>query len=171
MKNATLPPSKRSRIEHQMDRMIIFMFALLFAMCLIGAVQFAIWTKNLSPKMWYLAPDNAPTAFNPGKPLLAGVYSFVTSFVLYGYLIPISLYVSLEMVKVVQVNASFGPSVPIMQLPTPADIFPILLIKNHKCRLWCMKGHMYQSFDSRAGWHHAVFAGKSPCGGQKPIQQ
>ena len=104
MKNATLPPSKRSRIEHQMDRMIIFMFALLFAMCLIGAVQFAIWTKNLSPKMWYLAPDNAPTAFNPSKALLAGVYSFVTSFVLYGYLIPISLYVSLEMVKVCQAS-------------------------------------------------------------------
>ena len=35
----------------------------------------------------------------------AGVYAFVTSFVLYGYLIPISLYVSLEMVKVVQVRA------------------------------------------------------------------
>ena len=102
MKNATLPPSKRSRIEHQMDRMIIFMFGLLFTMCLIGATLFAIWTKNLSPNMWYLAPDQAPTAFDPRQPILAGVYSFVTSFVLYGYLIPISLYVSLEMVKVYQ---------------------------------------------------------------------
>ena len=104
MKNATLPPSKRSRIEHQMDRMIIFMFALLFAMCLVGAILFAIWTKNLSPHMWYLAPNQAPTAFDPRQPILAGVYSFVTSFVLYGYLIPISLYVSLEMVKVCQVD-------------------------------------------------------------------
>ena len=104
MKNATLPPSKRSRIEHQMDRMIVFMFGLLFAMCLIGATLFAIWTKNLSPHMWYLAPEQAPTAFDPRQPVLAGVYSFVTSFVLYGYLIPISLYVSLEMVKVYQVG-------------------------------------------------------------------
>ena len=103
MKNATLPPSKRSRIEHQMDHMIVFMFGLLFAMCLIGATLFAIWTKNLSPHMWYLAPEQAPTAFDPHQPVLAGVYSFVTSFVLYGYLIPISLYVSLEMVKVYQV--------------------------------------------------------------------
>lgn len=102
MMNATLPPSKRSRIEHQMDRMIVFMFGLLFAMCLIGATLFAIWTKNLSPHMWYLAPEQAPTAFDPRQPILAGVYSFVTSFVLYGYLIPISLYVSLEMVKVYQ---------------------------------------------------------------------
>ena len=104
MRNATLPPSKRSRIEHQMDKMIIFMFVLLFAMCLVGAILFAIWTKKLSPRMWYLAPEQAPTAFNPSNPILAGVYSFVTSFVLYGYLIPISLYVSLEMVKVCQVG-------------------------------------------------------------------
>ena len=104
MKNATLPPSKRSRIEQQMDKMILLMFALLFAMCLVGATLFALWTKNVSPRMWYLAPENAPTAFNPSKPVLSGVYSFVTSFVLYGYLIPISLYVSLEMVKVVQVG-------------------------------------------------------------------
>ncbi|BDA43575.1 Phospholipid-transporting ATPase 10 [Coccomyxa sp. Obi] len=68
MKNATLPPSKRSRIEHQMDKMILLMFALLFAMCLVGATLFALWTKNVSPRMWYLAPDNAPTAFNPSKP-------------------------------------------------------------------------------------------------------
>ena len=110
MKNATLPPSKRSRIEHQMDKMIIFMFALLFAMCLVGATLFAIWTKSLSPKMWYLEPKQAPTAFNPSQPLLAGVYSFVTSFVLYGYLIPISLYVSLEMVKVCQACFSLSVS-------------------------------------------------------------
>ena len=110
MMNATLPPSKRSRIEHQMDRMIVFMFGLLFAMCLIGATLFAIWTKNLSPHMWYLVPEQAPTAFDPRQPILAGVYSFVTSFVLYGYLIPISLYVSLEMVKVCQ--ACSTPTLP-----------------------------------------------------------
>ena len=104
MKNATLPPSKRSRIEHQMDKMILLMFCLLFAMCLVGAALFALWTKNISPRMWYLAPENAPNAFNPSKTVLSGVYAFVTSFVLYGYLIPISLYVSLEMVKVVQVG-------------------------------------------------------------------
>ena len=97
MKNASLPPSKRSRIEHQMDRMILLMFALLFSMCMIGSIFFAIWTKTVSPRMWYLAPDQAPTAFSPRQPQLTGVYAFVTSFVLYGYLIPISLYVSLEM--------------------------------------------------------------------------
>ena len=40
--------------------------------------------------------------FDPTKPVSLWFLSFITSFVLYGYLIPISLYVSLEMVKVVQ---------------------------------------------------------------------
>jgi magnesium-transporting ATPase (P-type) len=100
MQNASLPPSKRSRIERQMDIMILLMFVLLFALCMIGAVFFAVWTKTKSPKMWYLEPSHTTAAFDPQRPVLAGVYSFVTSFVLYGYLIPISLYVSLEMVKV-----------------------------------------------------------------------
>ena len=52
MKNATLPPSKRSRIERQIDYLILFMFSLLFCMCLSGSICFAIWTKTLSPDMW-----------------------------------------------------------------------------------------------------------------------
>ncbi len=45
MMNATLPPSKRSTIERRMDRVILFMFALLFAMCIAGAACFAVWTR------------------------------------------------------------------------------------------------------------------------------
>ncbi|KAK9845741.1 hypothetical protein WJX81_001079 [Elliptochloris bilobata] len=102
MKNATLPPSKRSSVERQMDIVILFMFALLFAMCVANAACFAVWTQNLTPAMWYLATDSAPPAYDPDNAVLVGVYSFIASFVLYGYLIPISLYVSLEMVKVGQ---------------------------------------------------------------------
>lgn len=53
--------------------------------------------------MWYLAPEEAITQFNPDKPATVGALSFITSFVLYGYLIPISLYVSIEIVKLAQV--------------------------------------------------------------------
>jgi hypothetical protein len=45
MKNATLPPSKRSTIERQMDIMVLVMFALLFAMCLAGSACFSVWTR------------------------------------------------------------------------------------------------------------------------------
>jgi phospholipid-transporting ATPase len=37
--------------------------------------------------------------FDPKKSATVGVVAFLTSYVLYGYLIPISLYVSLELVK------------------------------------------------------------------------
>lgn len=104
MMNARRPPSKRSRIERKLDLLILGMFVLLFVMCIIGASCFAVWTKQLTPKMWYLAPEpgRVAAAYNPAKPGLVWFLSFVTSFVLYGYLIPISLYVSLEMVKVAQ---------------------------------------------------------------------
>ncbi|GMH35862.1 hypothetical protein BSKO_03730 [Bryopsis sp. KO-2023] len=102
MMNATDPPSKRTRIERSMDKVILFMFALLFTMCLWGAIYFATWTREISPKAWYLLPDEPSDEFDPGKPLLVAVSSFVTSFIIYGYLIPISLYVSIETVKVIQ---------------------------------------------------------------------
>ena len=56
MMNATLPPSKRSRVEREMDILILFMFALLLAMCIIGAVFFGAWTHSRSPNMWWVAP-------------------------------------------------------------------------------------------------------------------
>lgn len=52
MMNATLPPSKRSRVEREMDWLILFMFALLLAMCIIGAVAYSVWTHHLSPDQW-----------------------------------------------------------------------------------------------------------------------
>lgn len=53
--------------------------------------------------MWYLEPEHTQTQYDPNKPVLVGLIAFVTSFVLYGYLIPISLYVSIEIVKLAQV--------------------------------------------------------------------
>ena len=51
----------------------------------------------------YLRPDDDSNgATDPKRPGVVAGFSFVTSFILYGYLIPISLYVSLEMVKVFQ---------------------------------------------------------------------
>ena len=61
--------------------------------------------QKLTPAMWYLAADSAPPSYDPGNAPMVGVYSFIASFVLYGYLIPISLYVSLEMVKVAQARS------------------------------------------------------------------
>jgi phospholipid-transporting ATPase len=61
-----------------------------------------VWIKNDSLKNWYLRTDTADMVFDPTNAPLVGIVAFLTSYVLYGYLIPISLYVSLEFVKVMQ---------------------------------------------------------------------
>ena len=62
MMNARKAPSKRSRIERQMDTLILGMFALLFAMCVIGATCFTVWTRHAGNSMWYLQPENTAAA-------------------------------------------------------------------------------------------------------------
>ena len=56
------------------------------------------------PDSWYLRPDNTTDMYSPKKPALSGLIHLVTALILYGYLIPISLYVSIEVVKVLQAS-------------------------------------------------------------------
>lgn len=102
MQNATKSPSKRSRIEKKMDYIIYVLFTLLVLISLISSLGFAVKTKFEVPKWWYLQPESTDTVFNPTKPALSGFYHLITALILYGYLIPISLYVSIEVVKVLQ---------------------------------------------------------------------
>ncbi|KAI5069580.1 hypothetical protein GOP47_0015881 [Adiantum capillus-veneris] len=102
MQNATDPPSKRSGIERKMDSIIYFLFSVLVTLSLIGAIVFGIRTKLYMPSWWYLRPDDTTSDFNPNSALLSSFYQFITALILYGYLIPISLYISLEVVKLMQ---------------------------------------------------------------------
>ncbi|KAF6253363.1 hypothetical protein COO60DRAFT_1547131 [Scenedesmus sp. NREL 46B-D3] len=107
--NSTQPPSKRSRIERTVDRIIFFMFGLLFSMCLTGCIYFAWWTARYMPDHWYLGGnDSLPREYDGSRPGVVAVTNFITAFILYGYLIPIALYVSIEMVKVVQSMCFIG---------------------------------------------------------------
>lgn len=106
IQNSTEAPSKRSRIERRMDSIIYFLFLILFLMAFLGSVYFGIVTKrDLNgdrQKRWYLAPDNSDIFFDPKRAPAAAIYHFLTALLLYSYLIPISLYVSIEIVKVLQ---------------------------------------------------------------------
>lgn len=86
-----------------MDTVILAMLALLATLCLTSAISLAVSTERKGDDMWYLEPDEADEDFDPSRPGLIILTSLITSFILYGYLIPISLYVSLEIVKVLQV--------------------------------------------------------------------
>uniref|UniRef100_A0A803QJ41 Phospholipid-transporting ATPase n=1 Tax=Cannabis sativa TaxID=3483 RepID=A0A803QJ41_CANSA len=106
MQNATDPPSKRSKIERRMDKIIYILFSSLIFISFVGSVFFGVETeKDLKDGKyirWYLRPDNTLVFYDPKRPLLASFLHFLTALMLYGYLIPISLYVSIEIVKVLQ---------------------------------------------------------------------
>ncbi|RWV99120.1 hypothetical protein GW17_00037991 [Ensete ventricosum] len=102
MQNATDSPSKRSRIEKKMDKIIYILFTVLVLISLISSIGFAVMTKYDMPNWWFLEPNNTTSLYDPSKPALSGAFHMVTALILYGYLIPISLYVSIEVVKVLQ---------------------------------------------------------------------
>ncbi|KAK7271671.1 hypothetical protein RJT34_27761 [Clitoria ternatea] len=108
MQNSTDPPSKRSKIERKMDKIIYILFSSLILISFVGSVFFGIETKrdissgSGSYRRWYLRPDDTTVFYDSRRATLAAVLHFLTALMLYGYLIPISLYVSIEIVKVLQ---------------------------------------------------------------------
>ncbi|CAL0332437.1 unnamed protein product [Lupinus luteus] len=102
MQNSTKSPSKRSTIEKKMDYIIYALFTVLILISFISSIGFVVKTKYQVTKWWYLRPDDIEDQYNPRKIELAGMSHLITALILYGYLIPISLYVSIEIVKVLQ---------------------------------------------------------------------
>ncbi|CAA7039261.1 unnamed protein product [Microthlaspi erraticum] len=108
IQNSTDPPSKRSRIERKMDKIIYLMFGVVFLMSFIGSIFFGVETRDDRvraggrTKRWYLKPDEAEIFFDPEKAPTAAIFHFLSAVMLYSYFIPISLYVSIEIVKVLQ---------------------------------------------------------------------
>ncbi|XP_057978495.1 probable phospholipid-transporting ATPase 4 isoform X2 [Malania oleifera] len=102
MQNGTKSPSKRSGIERKMDHIIYFLFTLLVLISLISSIGFSVKTKFQMPDWWYLMPQNTTDFYDPNNAALSGIFHLITALIMYGYLIPISLYVSIEVVKVLQ---------------------------------------------------------------------
>ncbi|TXG51535.1 hypothetical protein EZV62_024059 [Acer yangbiense] len=106
IQNSTAPPSKRSKIEKRMDKIVYFLFGILVLLSIVGSIFFGISTREdlEDGKMtrWYLRPDDTTIYFDPKRAVAAAILQFLTSLMLYGYLIPISLYVSIEIVKILQ---------------------------------------------------------------------
>ena len=106
MQNSTAPPSKRSKIERRMDKIVYFLFSILVLMSFIGPVFFGISTRedleNGTMTRWYLRPDDTTIYYDPNRAPVAAILNFLTFILLYSFLIPIPLYITLEIVKVIQ---------------------------------------------------------------------
>lgn len=99
MLNNTGPRSKRSKLERMMNRQIIYCCVILFVLCFIGGLGSGIWLSRRDYEdvlyLPYQSGDPAPPA--------EGVIRFWTFFIVLQVMVPISLYISIELVKLAQV--------------------------------------------------------------------
>ncbi|KAL8207890.1 hypothetical protein R6Q57_007302 [Mikania cordata] len=102
MQNTTQSPSKRSKIELQMDKIIYLLFGLLIFISIVSASGFGLVVRNSVPLWWYLTPEVPAEDLNVNNFFTSSLRHLVTALMLYGYLVPISLYVSIEAVKILQ---------------------------------------------------------------------
>ncbi|XP_047127134.1 phospholipid-transporting ATPase IB isoform X1 [Hydra vulgaris] len=92
LQNATAAPIKRSNVDRKTNIQILFLFGLLLVLALFSAIGNKKWTDDHHD--WYLG-------FDYFKEQNFG-FTFLTFFILYNNLIPISLPVTLEVVKFMQ---------------------------------------------------------------------
>ncbi|CAL8298624.1 unnamed protein product [Boreogadus saida] len=95
MKNNSGPRYKQSRLEKRLNRDVLWCVILLFSMCLIAAIGHGLWLQRWTDPIYSIAEQVSPT--------LAGFYVFWTMIIVLQVLIPISLYVSIEIVKLGQI--------------------------------------------------------------------
>ncbi|XP_048400326.1 probable phospholipid-transporting ATPase VD isoform X1 [Stegostoma tigrinum] len=100
MMNNSGPRYKRSKLERRLNTDVLWCVVLLFMMCLTGAFGHGIWLSSYLhfPTFNVPQPDGEHT-----PPALAAFYMFWTMIILLQVLIPISLYVSIEIVKLGQI--------------------------------------------------------------------
>uniref|UniRef100_A0A8B9TLK3 Phospholipid-transporting ATPase n=1 Tax=Anas platyrhynchos TaxID=8839 RepID=A0A8B9TLK3_ANAPL len=92
MQNSTSPPLKMSNVERITNIQILILFCILIAMSLVCSIGSAIWNRRHTERDWYL---DLNCKLNFGL-------NFLTFIILFNNLIPISLLVTLEVVKFIQ---------------------------------------------------------------------
>lgn len=96
MLNSGSTPAKRARMAKELNWNVIYNFFILAAMCLVaGIVNGLAWA----------APDKSLTFFDLfpyGTPPVVGIVTFWAAIILFQNLVPISLYISLEIVRTIQ---------------------------------------------------------------------
>eukprot|EP01133_Synstelium_polycarpum_P003848 gene3848-4443_t len=95
VRNSRAPPIKRSGVERTTNFYVLFIFVFQIFLCTACAITNAFWNAN-NEENWYLMWTR-PAAEE-------GALSFLTFLILFNNLIPISLYVSMEFVKLFQAH-------------------------------------------------------------------
>ncbi|KAL5460352.1 hypothetical protein EMCRGX_G033797 [Ephydatia muelleri] len=96
MRNSTKAPLKRSNMDHVTNRQVFLLFIVLVTLSVLSSVGSSIWNSFFEDESYLSLPASSGAA--------AGSFflSILTFIILYNNLIPISLIVTLEIVKYVQ---------------------------------------------------------------------
>lgn len=97
MLNSGVTPTKRSRISRELNLSVYINFILLFVLAFVaGVVNGVFYNKKHVSRLYY--------EFEPytDKSSVSGVVAFFVAVILYQALVPISLYISVEIIKTVQ---------------------------------------------------------------------
>ena len=98
MINSGITPTKRARISKELNWNVVYNFFILFAMCLISGIVLGIfWGK----------PDTSHRIFEYGSygnnnAAMDGVIAFWAGVILFQNLVPISLFITLEIIRTLQ---------------------------------------------------------------------
>ncbi|CAH2351573.1 phospholipid-transporting ATPase Dnf2p [[Candida] railenensis] len=97
MINSGITPTKKSRISKELNLSVIINFGFLFVLCFIsGLINGLFYTKKNTSRLYFdLKPYGSTDA---GR----GVLAFFVSLIIYQALVPISLYISVEIIKTAQ---------------------------------------------------------------------
>ncbi|XP_054269311.1 probable phospholipid-transporting ATPase IA isoform X3 [Macrosteles quadrilineatus] len=93
MKNSTSAPLKRSTVDKQTNTQVLMLFILLIVLCLLSAIFNELWNRSHTEHTYIGLADVVSVNFG---------YNLLTFIILYNNLIPISLQVTLEVVRFVQ---------------------------------------------------------------------
>ena len=111
MLNSAASPSKRSKLEIYMNRETLWLSVFLFIMCLVVALGMGLWLerhKNHLDTLPYYRKRYFTTGRSSGKTYkYYGIYmetffSFLSSIIVFQIMIPISLYITMELVRLGQ---------------------------------------------------------------------
>lgn len=94
MLNSTAAPLKRSSVDKQTNYYILVLFGLLAFLTIFMVFANIIWTKVTGETMWYLGGVELTW--------MSAFYMCITAFIIFHTIIPISLQVTLEIVRFVQ---------------------------------------------------------------------
>ncbi|KAH9086484.1 hypothetical protein LEN26_020131 [Aphanomyces euteiches] len=90
-------PTKQSRIDRLVNRELVYIFGLTMSLCLIAAAASCAFDRTNVPHAWYFHRQVAKTPV-----LLSFITSFLGFFLMLSNAVPISLYVTLNVVKALQ---------------------------------------------------------------------